>query len=206
MHFFWTFGPLLFYSVLICVNSKNVVTFRAESSLSVSLPSHITTEVFSEFFSQNSIPELVMSLNPGIESVEKLEGEQWRGHLAPQEFPGVCIKSTVDFEYEFLPGRSLAVRCLESGLKQQFEGSKMLVGILSKLETDVSSENVLTYDPVRKEITNCAQLQLTFPFPDRFPVPKRMVEAGGSKAINANLSRDLDGLLNNLLAVCDTKL
>ena len=122
---------------------------------------------------------------------------KFRGYLAPIQFPGISIVSTVDFDTSF-DGKKLEVNCYDDSLTQEFQGSKILISLISKLLPKIQSSNVLTVNN-DNYLINEATLNICFDLPKWFPFNKDTLEKQGSISIGNNIDKDLNDLLDIII-------
>lgn len=197
---------ILLLLLLIVLNAKRLITFRAKSSVSgnyllnsINGGVSLSTKEIETFFMREDFIDLILSLNKGIERVEMVDNEIYRGYLAPLEFPGIKMTNSIDFIVNYVKGKSLTVTCTgNDALKQEYDGPPRLIKLISNLTPEVRSTNILEYDDTN--ITNKATLEIKFPIPQLFPIPSSILELKGSEAIQKGVDRDLDGLVEGVLA------
>jgi hypothetical protein len=199
---------LIYISIIIIViiliescSSSNIVTFSASRKLIRNLNEcNINCNDFKEWFSNSNRPQEILELNPGIEKMIKLDNNKYKGYLSPIKFPGLLITSMVDFDIYF-DGSRLEVNCFDDSLVQEYQGSKLLISIVSKLIPKVKSTNILTINEANNELINEATLNIIFSIPSWFPFKKNILEAKGSEAIGENIESDLNKLLDKIILV-----
>ena len=109
----------LFSSFLQLSFSKSrTVTFRASHSATKPL-GYLSQEDFTEWFELSTTPITILSLNPGVKSIEETTPGQLRCMLEPIKFPGASVSSTMDFTYTF-DGSEFEIRCLDNGYDYLF--------------------------------------------------------------------------------------
>ena len=200
---------ILFFLLLIvlkCSLSKRSITFCAKSSVSsnyllnsINGGVSLSTKEIETFFMREDFVDLILSLNKGIERVEMVDNEIYRGYLAPLEFPGIKMTNSIDFIVHYTKGKRLTVSCTgNDALRQEYEGPPRLIKLISNLIPEVRSTNILEYDDTN--ITNKATLEIEFSIPQLFPIPSNILESKGSEAIQKGVDRDLDGLVQGVLA------
>lgn len=187
----------LFSSFLQLSFSKSrTVTFRASHSATKPL-GYLSQEDFTEWFELSTTPITILSLNPGVKSIEETTPGQLRCMLEPIKFPGASVSSTMDFTYTF-DGSEFEIRCLDNGLQQTFAGP--FGNLLSRLpKPSVVSSSKILFDKEREALVNEATLNISFGLPSWFPMPFQAVEDGGSKAIQDTLESDMTATLDKLL-------
>jgi hypothetical protein len=197
---------LIYISIIIIViiiescSSSNIVTFSASRKLIRNLNEcNINCNDFKAWFSDSNRPQEILELNPGIEKMIKLDNNKYKGYLSPIKFPGLLITSMVDFDIYF-DGSRLEVNCFDDSLVQEYQGSKLLISIISKLIPKVKSTNILTINEANNELINEATLNIIFSIPSWF-VKKDVLEAKGSEAIGENIESDLNKLLDKIILV-----
>lgn len=178
-------------------SASKPVTFYATNKVSKSL-GPICSEDFGEWFARSETPMTILRLNPGLEDIEEVEPNKYRCALAPIKFPGLSIRSTIDFRTEFNE-TSFEVICEDDAISQTYEGRKFLAKIVSNLIPTVKSTNKLVFDEAASLLTNEAYLDISFYLPSWFPFPSNAVEDGGSASIQKSLDSDLESLLDKLL-------
>ena len=199
--------------VIVSARGSKPICFKASCSVSKPLPVEVEISRFKNFMSLGSTPSTVLSLNPGIQSSERLIGDsirgtrekhqhKWRAELIPLVFPGMKISNSVTFHVDFNPGKSLSVSMLpEDGdtLEQIYDGPRILARLCESFLPQVSSINVLTLDTDNACLTNTAEITIAFELPAAFPIPAHLVSSKGSDAIQAGMNRDLDGLVGRYI-------
>jgi len=177
-----------------------MVTFSATRKLIRNLNEcNINCNDFKEWFNNSNRPQEILELNPGIEKMIKTDNNKYKGYLSPIKFPGVMITSIVEFDTRFEDNR-LEVNCFDDSLVQEYQGSKLLISIISKLIPKIKSTNILTID-TNNELINEATLNIMFSIPSWFPFKKDVLEEKGSEAIGANIESDLNKLLDKIILV-----
>lgn len=201
---FYCLVTILLSIIFNCNLAKRVITFRAQSSVSGNYLTNsingesLSTKEVESFFMREDFVDLILSLNKGIERVEMVDNDIYRGYLAPLEFPGIKMTNSIDFKVNYTKGKRLTVSCTgNDALKQEYEGPARLIKLISNLIPEVRSTNVLEYDDTT--IRNSATLEIEFPIPQLFPIPSNILEERGSEAIQKGVDRDLDGLVNGVL-------
>lgn len=103
-----------------------------------------------------------------------------RGFLKPIKFPLTTIKCSIDYDLNFIKGKSLAVDCREDAVSQTFEGSDALVNAMSSLKLLVAgSAKFYINEPLESFSVGVSAL-VSFPVPDYYPdiLLKSMESAG----------------------------
>ena len=181
-------------------SSSNIVTFSATRRLIRNLNEcNINCNDFMTWFSKDYRPQEILELNPGIVKIIKLDSNKYKGYLSPMKFPGLVITSIVEFD-TFFDGNRLEVNCFDDSLVQEYQGSKLLISIISKLVPKVKSTNVLTINN-NNELINEATLNVIFSIPNWFPFKKDVLEDKGSEAFAKNIESDLNNLLDKIILV-----
>jgi hypothetical protein len=175
-----------------------LVTLRASHTI-IRLAGDISKNNFLAWFSRPETPLEILALNPGFEKVERLSDTVCRGYLTPILFPGLSITSVVDFNVTF-NGRVLTLNADGSSMKQTLDGSPILKAFMSRLPLpSVKSTSVIAASDSDEFLTNRAELEISFPYPDWFPIPANMIEQKGSETIQSKIITDLDDLFKNIL-------
>ena len=175
--------------------SKKLITFRASKAVTRSLP---TSEgSFASWFAKPTTPSTILTLNPGLDRIEQIATGSFKGYLAPIQFPGVTVRSIIDFKV-IQADEQIDIICEQGSLQQSFEGPKVFVAIVSKLIPDIASRTSFILNPNEGQLTNEAELEITFAVPSWFPLNPQAVEEGGSKTIQTSMEKDLDGILDKI--------
>ena len=185
---------VLLFLIQICYSGKQIC-FRASKSVSRSIPSNS----FSSWFAKDTTPATILSLNPGLDRVEQISAGRFKGYLAPIRFPGVTVRSILDFQVHQEDLR-IDVTCEQGSLEQSFEGPKVFVGIVSKILPSIASRTSFILNTNEAMLTNQAQLEISFNVPSWFPLNQQSVEESGSKTIQSSMEKDLDGILDKIIS------
>jgi len=192
---------IIFIVLLLCIitiSISNKVNFKATRKIIRNLSdSNIKYESFIQWFDKPIRQLEILKLNPGIQSVEAIGTNKYRGYLSPIQFPGVSIISTVDFDTSF-DGKRLEVNCFDDSLVQDFQGSKILISLISKLLPKIQSSNILTINN-DNYLINEATLNICFDLPNWFPFNRNTLEKQGSIAIGNSIDKDLNDLLDRII-------
>jgi len=183
---------------IVTISIGNKVNFKATRKIIRDLSdSNIKYESFIQWFDKPIRQLEILKLNPGIQSVEAIGTNKYRGYLSPIQFPGVSIMSRVDFDTSF-DGKRLEVNCFDDSLVQDFQGSKILISLISKLLPKIQSSNILTINN-DNYLINEATLNICFDLPNWFPFNRNTLEKQGSIAIGNNIDKDLNELLDRII-------
>jgi hypothetical protein len=176
----------------------NKVNFKATRKIIRDLSdSNIKYDSFIQWFDKPIRQLEILKLNPGIQSFEAIGTNKYRGYLSPIQFPGVSIMSRVDFDTSF-DGKRLEVNCFDDSLVQDFQGSKILISLISKLLPKIQSSNILTINN-DNYLINEATLNICFDLPNWFPFNRNTLEKQGSIAIGNSIDKDLNDLLDRII-------
>ena len=159
----------------------------------------IDSSSFSTWFSDKKRPIEVLNLNPGICKIMKIDDNKYQGYLNPITFPGLSITSVVTFDTVF-DGKRLEVNCFDDSLVQEYQGSKLLIALVSNLIPKIKSTNILSIND-DNYLINEATLNIYFTIPKWFPLKKEILEEKGSEAIGKNIESDLNNLLDKIIEV-----
>ena len=178
---------------------KKYISFDVKISTSKALqPNGIDPIAFKAWFSQDSIPLSILKLNPGLEKVEELGSQRYRGYLKPIAFPGLRVTSIIDFETSFDPNK-FEVACNDGAIKQTFEGNKILIKVFSGLTPGVISKTIWFVDPESGSLGNLSELQIRFGVPSWFPFDASNSQRDGSSILQKSLEADIDVLVNRIV-------
>lgn len=175
--------------------AKKLVTFKAKAILKK--PIHLTND-FKVWFASKDTPLRILSLNPGISKIEIIDDSQYNAYLSPLQFPGISITSIMDFNVAF-DGSSLEVKCNDDNLKQEFQGSKVLKNLISRLLPKVNSYSKFFIDEENRNLVNDAMLEIKFGLPKWFPFKKETIEKNGSETIQKQLENDMKTVMSEII-------
>ena len=187
-------------NIVYCIS--NTITFSSTRRMVRNLNDFgIDSSSFMTWFSDDKRPMEVLNLNPGINKIMKINDSdnKYKGVLNPITFPGISIKSVVTFDTLF-DGKRLEVNCFEDSLVQEYEGSQLLIALVSNLLPKIKSTNILAISNDNCLI-NEATLNIYFTIPKFFPFKKEILEHKGSEAIGKNIESDLNNLLDKIIDV-----
>mmetsp|Transcript_23950 Transcript_23950/g.33070 ORF Transcript_23950/g.33070 Transcript_23950/m.33070 type:complete len:212 (+) Transcript_23950:95-730(+) len=191
-----------FVSIVWFSTASKSTKFRAANRMSRTVASFADPAKFEIWFQQPSTAQTILDLNPALVKVEKISEKQYKGFLAPLQFPGVSVTSVVDFEVTSDPSNSsVAICCDASSVSQIVEGNKFFADILSKLTPAIKSSSVYTFDQKSGKLTNSIDLAICFDLPNWFPIPNAVVEESGSRLISNQNEKDFDDMFSGLKAM-----
>ena len=193
----FTLSAFILSLVIESSSSTKLISFKASKSVSRPIPSDHPNS-FPSWFARDSTPATILSLNPGLDRVEQITSTCFKGYLAPIRFPGVTVRSIIDFQVNREDSR-IDVICEQGSLQQTFEGPKVFVAIVSKLLPSVASRTSFILNMKEAVLTNQAELEICFAIPSWFPLNPKSVEEGGSKTIQTSMEKDLDGILDKII-------
>lgn len=188
---------LIHYTALLSANK--VVKFTAVLFSSQPLPQRSTLTQFYRWFRDEQSMDKILKCNPGLNSIEKLEGTRYIGSISPLHFPGVTVKSRMTFDCMRNEQNAIIVRCLEDSMQQEYEGNKLFASWLEKLLPTVTSSTEFGVDEEQLILFNNSTLQIAFALPRWFPVPADIIEQKGSVIIRDNMKRDMDKVISNII-------
>jgi hypothetical protein len=141
----------------------------------------------------------IISMNPGIERLERLSAVQLRGHLAPQQFPLTTIRTTIDMEYS---RNATGVQCGvdRRGCKQVIEGNKYFASLMRALIPEICSDFQCAYDKDAETVTIDTWLDIGMSIPGWFPLPAASVEKSGSQIFQQSMDKDTDAFFDKIYA------
>mmetsp|Transcript_8958 Transcript_8958/g.9010 ORF Transcript_8958/g.9010 Transcript_8958/m.9010 type:complete len:218 (-) Transcript_8958:198-851(-) len=188
---------VLLFSIYVYCASKPII-FKGAKVIVKQAP---TSQSFSKFFSQPSLPKIILSLNPGINTIEEISGTStYKCQVAGIKFPGITVASEAVFDVEFDGSSNFTAILNKGGTSLKTEGGpKFIASIIQKLLPSVESRTSITYDPTTNSITNSASLITEFNLPAWFPLPRDSLSSEGSAAIQKSMETDLDELLENII-------
>lgn len=195
---------------------KNTAKLKAKFSSSRSFN---TTAIhsFPSWFQSPSTALALLTINPVIESLDNSSLPSGRPHfianLAPIDIlPGVRLLQSANIEVIRLNSLTLLLKMNQKGVRNVFQGSKLMVSILSTLPSvDIESETILHYhrrDSYSTGYTlhNDAELTVTFRLPSFFPLSVQKMERMGSNIIQRKLMRDMESYNDNIIALYEQQL
>jgi hypothetical protein len=160
------------------------ISFRVSSARSQPLASvGIQTSAFSRWFAQEDTPLEIIKLNPGLEFIEVISKERFKGHLKPLKFPGLSVSSIIEFQTTSQESK-FEIICNEGAITQIFEGNMLLVKIFS----------ALTFDAETECICNESNLEIRFGVPSWFPFDRDASQTQGSSVIQQSIEKDIEEL------------
>eukprot|EP01036_Dinobryon_divergens_P026004 gene26004-34605_t len=139
-----------------------------------------------------------MRLNPGLEKIDDLGSQRFRGYLKPISFPGLRVTSVIDFETTFDLNK-FEVACNEGAITQTFEGNIILIKIFSGLTPAVISKTIWFVDTESGSLSNRSELQIRFGVPSWFPFDVNNSQRDGSSVLQKSLEADITILLDRLV-------
>lgn len=180
-------------------SSTKYIAFNVRTSISKALQSEgINPSAFNTWFSQDSTPLAIMRLNPGLEKIDDLGSQRFRGYLKPISFPGLRVTSVIDFETTFDLNK-FEVACNEGAITQTFEGNIILIKIFSGLTPAVISKTIWFVDTESGSLSNRSELQIRFGVPSWFPFDVNNSQRDGSSVLQKSLEADITILLDRLV-------
>eukprot|EP01041_Mallomonas_annulata_P007106 gene7106-14454_t len=183
---------------LIEVVFSKFAVIRATKTIDRCLPPSTDLQSFSKWFSSDRTPSIVLSLNPGLTSVQPIDGtKKYTCQVKPIQFPGVLISQTLEFDVDF-DGICVRTELGDDSSQLSFEGQPFLVSIISKLIPKVKSCTTINYDVSVGTIGLTSVLELNFGIPLWFPIPIEKIEKDVSKTMEENMSADLKVLLDKI--------
>ena len=180
-------------------SSTKYIAFNVRTSISKALKSEdIDPSTFNTWFCQDSTPLSILRLNPGLEKIEDLGSQRFRGYLKPIAFPGLRVTSIIDFETTFDLNK-FEVACNDGAIKQTFEGNTILIKIFSGLTPAVTSKTIWFVDPESGSLNNRSELQIRFGVPSWFPFDASNSQRDGSSVLQKSLEADINILLDRIV-------
>lgn len=180
-------------------SSTKYIAFNVRTSISKALKSEdIDPSTFNTWFCQDSTPLSILRLNPGLEKIEDLGSQRFRGYLKPIAFPGLRVTSIIDFETTFDLNK-FEVACNDGAIKQTFEGNTIFIKIFSGLAPAVISKTIWFVDPESGSLNNRSELQIRFGVPSWFPFDASNSQRDGSSVLQKSLEADINILLDRIV-------
>mmetsp|Transcript_13798 Transcript_13798/g.46632 ORF Transcript_13798/g.46632 Transcript_13798/m.46632 type:complete len:220 (-) Transcript_13798:459-1118(-) len=170
-----------------------------EATKVVSQPVSVRTPgALAACFARPDTPGVLLGMNPGIASAEKVEDVDdqtsiWLGRTAPMRFaPGVSVTSCMRFSVTFRPPSM----CLEVlGTSVEATGPAAVRKMIEAILPEVESRN--TVEVCGDTITSSALLKLQLPLPRWIPLPREQIAKAGPPILQKQLEEDLSALLAN---------
>jgi hypothetical protein len=179
--------------------SVKLITFKANQKLHQEVDPTLSAS-FTRWFRDPSSLEIILKCNPGLASIEKKSHQKYFGMLSPLEFPGVTVRSSMEFDCRTNENPiEYIISCNEDSMKQEYEGNPLFASWLAKLLPKVVSSTKFFYDEHHHQLINDASLTISFQLPSWFPIAPSIVEQRGSATIEKNMQRDMQQVLSNVV-------
>lgn len=176
------------------------VVWRATKLMSRRVSFHDAQQPLDEFFAEPSVPQLVLQLNPGFETVEKIENVDsdtslWRGRMAPMRFgPSVNVTSSITFAISH-SGPKLTLTAMETSVEST--GPAPIRKMIEAIIPAVQSRNTIVV--AGDTLTTDATLELKLPLPRWIPLPRKQIEQAGPPILERQMENDLGDLLERIV-------
>ncbi|KAJ1637726.1 hypothetical protein T492DRAFT_859703 [Pavlovales sp. CCMP2436] len=171
------------------------VVWRASTTVTRRIPA-LPGRSLDAYFARPETPRQILTLNPGIETAEKVEDVDartsiWEGRTAPLQFgSGVSVTSIMRFRVTF-DANEMLLEVLETSTESQ--GPKIFTRMIDGLLPKVSSRTSMRQSG--DSVTSDAYLELELPLPNWLPLPRRQIEKAGPPILEKQLGDDMSALL-----------
>lgn len=187
---------LFFCGKVICTE----VTFRCSYSTTRVFQNSSEADSFHRFFSQKDKALRILSLNPGLDKVEKISDNLYRGYLSPITFPGLSMTTVIDFDVETVQKDRLVAKVDRGSITQKYKGLKFLVDVFSKLpSSEVESSSTTIFERKNKTLRNSADLKVYVTLPSWFPFPLASITESGTLTVQKKIMKDVDKFMGNMI-------
>lgn len=105
----------------------------------------------------------------GVKTIQVLSDTSHRALLKPVVFPWTTITCTIDYDLNYIKGKSLTVDCREDAITQIFEGPKLLVDALSSVKLSAAGTGNFYINEPMQSFSVGVTVRVAIPIPDYYP-------------------------------------